>query len=283
MVNLSAIFQNFQPQFVFIESSCPAFLSTYSDGSLFIYTKNAFKYSLTGQNTLVVPFFLMRYLKIVCALCFPCTFSGGFGIAYRISRSKSIISDGILTEWLYKEGHIKPRKFISIANVKPSLPVDEESQLILGNNMYEFGVLSYQRNHDYLRMLRKNYPDAYYYPHPKEGRDLLREVFGTKLIDSSDNIEAYCRKNGVPGHLIGFLGSTAMASLGKLAKSSITIDAIKIHAGDCDGPQGEITDPLLLHKKGIKVTMSGLEEVVVGILADDSSVKINVKQITFGA
>jgi hypothetical protein len=277
--NLS-FFQN--PHLVFIESSCPAFLSKYSDGGLFIYSKESYKFSPHGQRTLVVPSYLMRYLKILGALFrFSCTYQGAYGIAYNLSKNKSVISDGILTEWLYKKGHIKPHKFISIADLEPSIPVKENIQLILGNNWYEFGTFSFQRNEAYLKILKKSYPDACYYPHPKEGRVLPRKIFGPKLIEPVDNIETFCNRNGVPRYLIGFLGSTAMASLGKLAKSNMTIEAIKFNSSDCDGPKGDVTDPFLQKKRGIKITLSDIEETVENILNGVQTVSIREKKIFF--
>jgi hypothetical protein len=224
----------------------------------------------------------MRYLKMLCALFrFPCTFQGGFGVAYRLSKNKSVISDGILTEWLYKKGYIKPENFISLTSIEPGLMVKGNTQLILGNNWYEFGTFSLQRYEVYLKILNKSYPDAYYYPHPKEGREMPRKYFGPKLIESTDNIESYCSKNGVPPYLIGFLGSTAMATLGKLAKSNITIDAIKFESNDCDGPIGAVTDPFLEKKLGIKITLSDLEKTVEEILNGVQTVSIKEKKISF--
>jgi hypothetical protein len=268
------------PHLVFVESACPAFLSTYSDGNLFIYTEQSSRFAPVGQRVIVVSTFMMRYIKILCALFrFPCTFQGGFGLAYRLSKNKSVISDGILTECLFQKKYIKPSAFISVSNIVPRLSVNTGEQLILGNNWYEFGTFSLEKYENFLRALNRAYPKANYFPHPKEGRDIPRRIFGAKLLESDINIEAYCMSNGLPANIIGFLGSTSMASLGKLANSKITIEAINISSVGCDGPAGSVTDPLLLAKKSIRVTLSDLEETVEYILKLAPYVTIKKKEL----
>ncbi len=267
------------PHLVFIESACPAFLSKRSNGSLFIYTEGASKFAPAGQRLIVVSTFLMRYLKILGALFrFPCTFQGGFGIAYELSKTKSVISDGILTEWLIKKGHIKPTEFISVTNLVSHLNVNANDQLIIGSNWYEFGTFSLKRYEEYLRALNQAYPEALYFPHPKEGREIPKKIFGIKLIEFDRGIETYCVQNGLPGKIIGFLGSTAMASLGKSANSMVKIDAINIDASICDGPVGDISDPFLLKKRSIRVTLQDLEDTVVDIMGFAPHVTITKKK-----
>lgn len=267
------------PHLVFIESACPAFLSKFSNGSLFIYTEESSKFTPVGQRVIVVTSFLMRYLKILGALFrFPCTFQSGFGIAYQLSRNKSVISDGILTEWLFKQGYIKPNEFISVVNLVSNLNVNTNEQLIMGNNWYEFGTFSLKRYEEFLRALNKAYPEARYFPHPKEGCEIPRRIFGEKMIQFQGGIEVYCEQNSLPGHIIGFLGSTAMVSLGKLANSKLTIDAININASVCDGPAGELTDPSLLKKRSILITLRDLAETAEDILKFAPNVAIKKKE-----
>jgi hypothetical protein len=263
------------PHLVFVESSFPSYLSQYSDGDLFIYSKKASRYSRAGQKILIVPNFSMRYLKLFFAILrFTCTYQGGFSkLLYFFSKKKYIISDGILSEWLYANGYIKAEKFISIDHILPDFNVQENKTVILGGNFYEFGILSLFRYKKYLKLLRERFPQAYYFPHPKETSQLPNEIFDNKLILTSDNIEIYCEKNGIPQNLIGFLGSTAMASLGKLANSAITIEPVRFNANDCDGPLGNLTDPELLKKSNIRVDLDILEDTVFNML-------VNVPNVT---
>lgn len=264
----------------FIESSFPAYLSRFSDADWFVYSKNASKYSPPNQKIIVVPDFAMRILKVLCSfLRFKCTFQGGYGLAYKIARNKSVISDGILTEWLYKKGYIKPEQFISIDKIEPCLPVLEGKQIIVGNNFYEFGNFTLATYLDYLKQLRSLYPQAYYFPHPREVSIHPENIFGDYLIKTDGNIESYCHRYGVPNHIIGYVGSTAIASIGKLASSNIIIEAIKIPENYCDGPTGNLTDPFLLQSKGIRINLTILEQVVEQILEKVPNVKLLAKNL----
>jgi hypothetical protein len=267
------------PHLVFIESVCPAFLSSFSDGDLFIYTEQCSKFAPVGQRIIVVPTFFMRHLKILGALFrFRCTFQDPLGVAYYLSKNKSVISDGILTEWLHKKGHIKPDQFISVTNLVSTLKVNTNDQLIIGNNFYEFGTFSMKRYEEFLIALSRAYPMARYFPHPKEGREVPRRIFGKNMIESDVGIEIYCKENGLPSHIVGFLGSTAMASLGRLANSKIIIEGIRINGSICDGHAGDITDTHILAKKSIRVTLEDLAATVEDILRSASYVTIKTKE-----
>ena len=267
------------PHLVFIESACSAFLSSYSRGDFFIYTKYASKFAPGGQRILVVSIFWMRYLKIMGALLrFPCTFQSGFGVAYRLSKSKSIISDGLLTEWLHQKGYIQPDDFTSVANLKPSFNVKSDIQLIIGSNWYEFGTLSLKKYEALLCAWNRTYPNAYYFPHPKEKRSLARRVFEGRLIETNETIEQYCKKNGVPSHVIG-IGSTALASLGILATSNLIIELVTIAPHECDGRNSDVLDPFLLKKSGLKFCLGDLSEVIKTILKNASLVTIKESEL----
>ncbi len=254
------------PHLVFIESACPAFLSNYSKGDFFVYTRYASQFAPSNQRMIVVSRFWMKVLKILAALFrFPCTFQGGFGLAYKLSKNKSVISDGLLTEWLYQYGYIQSKVFISVAHLQPIFNVKPDVQLIVGSNWYEFGTLSLKKYEALLRAWSKSYPNAYYFPHPKEDRLIARKVFEGRLIDTSESIEPYCKKNGIPGHVIG-VGSTALASLGKLATSNVIIELVKISPHDCDGRNRDVLDPFLLKRRGIKICLNDMSDVIKTIL-----------------
>ncbi|HEY0666723.1 MAG TPA: hypothetical protein VGD22_01020 [Sphingobacteriaceae bacterium] len=196
-----------------------------------------------------------------------------------MTANRSVISDGILTEWLYRTGHIKPKKFISIGRIEPCLPVIEGKQIIVGNNFYEFGNFTLETYLNYLQQLKLLYPKAFYFPHPKELSIHPENIFKEYLIKTDYNIESYCHKYGVPGHIIGYVGSTAIASIGKLANSNVIIEAIKIPEDYCDGPTGNSTDPFLLQSRGIKIDLTILEEVVEQILQDVPNVQLLAKYL----
>lgn len=262
------------PHLVFIESACPAFLSIYANGDLYIYTTYSVQFAPADQNKLTVPLFLIRYLKIAAAILrFPCTFQGAYGVAYQFSKRKEVISDGLLTEWLHQQSHIRPDKFISVANLESKFPVDSDKQLIIGSNWYEFGTMSLRKYEALLRAWNEKYPLAYYFPHPKERRDIAKKIFGNRLIESNQSIEPYCIKNSIPGHIIG-LGSTAMATLGKLASSEVKIEIVSIDPRHCDGRNGDILDPHLLSHRNIKITLGELPDVIRSILKDAPLVSI---------
>jgi hypothetical protein len=190
------------------------------------------------------------------------------------------VSDGVLTEWLFKREYIKPNEFISVDKIESNLPVNTEENLILGNNWYEFGVFSLKRYEEFLHALQIAYPNAKYFPHPKEVGSIPGIIFGEKLIKYEKGIESYCAQYGIPRIIIGFLGSTAMVSLGKLATSKVEIDAINISSDVCDGPSGDITDPLLLSKRSIRITLSDLADTVEDILKYNENVSIKKKSFS---
>lgn len=267
------------PHLVFIESACPAFLASYSKGDFFIYTKYSSQFALSNQGMLVVSKFWMKALKILAALFrFPCTFQSGFGLAYRLSKNKSVISDGLLTEWLYQRRHIQPKFFISVAHLEPSFNVKAGTQLIVGSNWYEFGTLSQKKYEALLHAWNQAYPNACYFPHPKENRLIARKIFNDRLIEAGESIESYCKKNGIPSYIIG-MGSTAMASLGMLAASNLTIELVTIESDDCDGKNGDVLDPFLLNKKSLKFCISDLSGVIKEILKNASLVTIKESKL----
>lgn len=253
----------------FIESSFPAFLSNYINNGIFIYTKGAFKYAPSKKYSFSInSFFLFKVLKVVFSILrFKCTFQGGFGIAHTFSKSKAVISDGILTEWLYKNNYIKVNDFVSLNLIKPSIKVNKGESIIFGNNFYESGSFSYLKYMKYLQFLSINYPNAFYFPHPKEISGLPESIFKNRLINVNLNIETYCVRYGIPENIIGFIGSTSIASIAKLAQNTIVIEAVKVNDQDYDGPIGNITDPQLLKKRNIRITTTILENTVVEIIS----------------
>jgi hypothetical protein len=261
----------------FIESSFPAFLTQFVKKGFFIYSQESVKYAPISQKKLVIKSIIFfKILKIFASLLqLKCTFQGGFGLAYNLSRNKSVISDGILTEWLYKEQHINPKNFISISKIEPSINVQNGKKIILGNNFYEFGSISKNNYKKYLLLLKKKFPDAYYFPHPKEKSNIPSNIFTKKLIISNYNIETYCKIEGIPENIISFIGSTAVASLALMSLSNLIIDAIVLNSNDYDGPLGNVTDPILFQKKKIKVTTEVLEKTVFEILNKKDNITIN--------
>lgn len=262
------------PHLVFIESACPAFLSNHANGDMYFYTSYSSQFAPIDQRKIIVSSFWIRYLKILAALLrFPCTFQTAYGSAYRLSKIKSVISDGLLTEWLYQQSHIKPASFISVTNLTPHCKVESAQQLIIGSNWYEFGSMSLYKYEALLHAWNEKYPCALYFPHPKEGRDMAKKIFGDRLIESSQTIEPYCIKNGIPSHVIG-LGSTAMATLGKIANSEIKVEIVSLDAKHFDGRNVDVVDPYLLKNKNIKLTLVDLSEVIRLILKDSPLVSL---------
>ncbi len=259
----------------FIESSFPAFLSKYLRSGVFIYTKNSIKFANRENSILIRSLFLYKVLKIVLSILrFKCVFQGASGVAYNFSKSKTVISDGILTEYLFQAGLIKPKKFISINCIKPELGVKRNSKIILGNNFVETGNFSAENFKKYLNKLKEIFPEASYFPHPKEDLKSAMEIFGSNIIFSNSNIESYCFNYGVPEYLIGFIGSTAMASLVLLANEHVNIEYVKVDSKFFDGVYSTITDPFLL-SKGIEVNIEILEETVLNIIQNKSNIEIH--------
>jgi hypothetical protein len=259
----------------FIESSFPAYLCRYLTGGIFIYTSNSIKFAPNGKGILIKPLIFFKVLKIIFSILrFKCVFQGASGIAYHISKSKIVISDGILTEFLFRAGHIKPKKFISINCIKPELSVKKNHKIILGNNFVETGNFSLVSFEKYLKEIKNKFPDALYFPHPKENLNLARDIFGDKIILSDSNIESYCNKKGIPEYIIGFIGSTAMASLALLSNEELKIEYIKVEDMFFDGANATITDPFLFGK-GIEVNIEILEQTVLSIIEKKTNIIIN--------
>jgi hypothetical protein len=265
----------------FIESSFPAYLTNHIENGIFIYTFDSYKFAPPNQNSYVInSIFLFKLLKIVSALFqINCTFQGGGGLAYKLAIKKSVISDGILTELLVDRKYIQPNTFISLKDIPPSTEVTVGKKIILGNNFFEFGNISYSNYEKYLRKINTLFPDALYFPHPKENTNLPQLIFSNRVICFSGNIEEYCKLEGIPENIISFLGSTAVASLALMANSNIKIDALLLDKGDYDGPLGNVTDPVLFNKKGIEVTAQLLENIVFEILKKRSSITLSKHSI----
>ena len=190
------------------------------------------------------------------------------------SKSKTVISDGVLTEYLFQAGYINPSKFISINYIKPELNVNKNNKIILGNNFVETGNFSVSNFKKYLNKMKDLFPEAFYFPHPKEDLKRAVEIFGSKIIFSDSNIESYCFKNGVPQYLIGFIGSTAMASLALLSKDHVNIEYVKVDKKFFDGVHSAITDPYLFHK-GIEVNIDILEQTVLNLIQNKPNIEIH--------
>ena len=217
--------------------------------------------------------FYLKYIKLFLH-CLVMIVLGGGGLAHKLSRTKSVISDGILTEWLYKNNHIRLKNFVSINIIRPSLDVNAGVSIIFGNNFFEFGCFNYEKYKNYLEVLSNKYPNALYFPHPKEASGLPEIIFKSKLIKTKSNIETYCLMNGIPEHIIGFIGSTSIASIAMLAKKSIIVESIRVENDDYDGPIGNVTDPQLYRDRGILVTTSTLENTVLEIIGNLPNVSI---------
>lgn len=267
------------PHLVFIESACPAFLTKYMDADVYIYSKNAHQYGQKIKKSIVVSNEIIKYLKVIAAvLRFPCTFQGGYGIAFNISNTKSIISDGLLTEWLYKNKHIKPKKFISIKEINPFVKSTKNTSLIIGSNWCEFGTLKEKNYEKLLIALEKLYQNASYFPHPKEDKTIAKKIFGNRLINSSIGVEAHCIQEGIPERIIG-PGSTALVTLARMSLDPISIEVLRIDPDYCDGIHGDCTDPHLKESRNITIKLEDLTGIALEMIEELNNIKILTKEI----
>lgn len=267
------------PHLVFIESACPAYLARYINADYFIYNKHSCQYALDNNKNIIVSEKAIRFLKVIASLLrFPCTFQGAYGLAYQLSTNKSVISDGLLTEWLYKKNYIKPKQFFSIEQIRSRISAKKNKSLILGSNWVEFGSMRIENYEKLLKTLSKKYPDALYFPHPKENIKLSYKIFDERIILSQKSVEAYCIENGVPDHIIG-LGSTALVTLGRITLDEITVEVLKIDPQYFDGEKGDCIDTYLKNKRGITIKIDDLAEITREMLVHLDNINIKISTI----
>lgn len=252
-----------------IESAFPLFLSDRSYYDFRIVNISLKNKTIVKKNTLFVKFSLLRYFKyILAALRFDIVIQGSnLGSINKISKKVSVISDGMLSEYLYKKKIFHANSFTSVFDIKKEdISWNKlQKKIILGNNYIEFGSMSENNYVSILRHINENYPGYYYYPHPKESITLVQQVFKERVVPNTQPFESYILNNGIPKKVISIAPSTCITSILILSDYEIDVSICNISLKYFDGPRNILIDDYL-YKKGIKVNIKVLTEFIIKML-----------------
>jgi hypothetical protein len=191
------------------------------------------------NRSVFVSAFAIRCLKVIIGLLqFQMVQPDLLGFAYKINKTKSIISDGLLTEIIIDKCAIKPKYFYTLETQKKVKIETVEKTIIIGSNWVEFGSMSSENYMLHLQFLRNRYPEAIYFRHPRETGSEPEFVFGKLQVDQPTlPIELHCLKNGIPRKIIGVC-STSLLSMPSLAPGCVDVDQIILENNFYDGPKG---------------------------------------------
>jgi hypothetical protein len=254
-----------------IESSFPLFLSDRMDYDFRIINSSLKNKTLLRKNSFFIKFSFLRYFKyILTVLRFDIYIQGSsLGLINKISSKISVLSDGMLSEYLYHKNLFHVNSFTSVFDIKKEFISWNKVQkkIILGNNYIELGSMSENNYVSILRHINENYPGYYYYPHPKENISLIRQVFIDKFISNNQPFESYILKNGVPTNVISIAPSTCITSILLLSDYKIDVSICKIPLKYFDGPINVLVD-YYLHNKGITIDINMLTDFISDMLLD---------------
>ena len=190
----------------------------------------------------------------------PSYYTGSpFGIV-KFNQNKAILSDGLLSEYLFQQGFFEKNVFESIQRFS-KLKTAKKNKLpciLLGNNYVEFGSMTEASFVLYISNIIKKFKNVYYLPHPREKKDKLKQIFGNKIITIKNNSEQFFITKGLPEVLLGDMCSTSLCTAALLNSGQSKIFGITNSSQYCDGPKNNIIDSLTISKKNVKVNFQNL-------------------------
>jgi hypothetical protein len=236
-------------------------------GIFIVYEKLIFigaKEILPEARSIFVSALKIRILKnIISLLQFNMVQPDPLSFAYKINRSKLIISDGLLTEILVNKCIFKTRFLYTIKKNQIVKVETLKENIIIGSNWLEFGSMSLKNYMSHLKFLRNRYPEAIYFKHPRETGSEPEFVFGKQHIEQPKlPIELHCLKNGIPQKIIGVC-STSLLSIPRLAPGCVDVDQIILNDKYFDGPKKTLIYTVKArNQSGEEIHIKQLEEFI---------------------
>jgi hypothetical protein len=199
--------------------------------------------------------FMRIYRLLFSLLQFPVVLQDPTSLSYRCNLWGNVISDGLLTEFLFYFLRVPIKRFRSIEIIKVEGEIIDV-HAIIGTNWFEFGSMTESSYLKHLLFLKKKFPDAIYYPHPREKSPYPEEIFGEYFKRPNMPLESWFRKTGIPRRIT----SVCSTSLLLVAASNVgrtSVDLVCIEESCFDGPRGSILE-------NFKRPINGLDSLTVG-------------------
>lgn len=191
---------------------------------------------------------------------------GGASLGYSISKHKNIFSDGLLTEFLFRNDIIKCKSFIGLESLKKITKRKfGTKKIIIGNNYCDFKLMTTKNYMKYLKKLKKDYGDYEYWLHPAENETLAKKVFSEKCIRNKGTAEDIIEIIGIEKIVIP-LASTMAVSMSKYIPGA-KITCISLDEGWYDGERGFWIDSKSFNRKSVcEVSVFDLEDVAKSMI-----------------
>ena len=213
---------------------------------------------LTVKKTLFINKYILKVLKyILVFLKYDVVIQGStFGLMNRWAYQVSVISDGLLSEYIYSNNYFKCKKFYSVFDILPQkfLSQNIHEKIIIGTNYIQYNSMSVANYEYILRYLISKYPNYSYYPHPKEDAYMLKKIFGKNLIRNEKPFENYILDEGMPSYIISIAVSTCIPSTLLMSDFKCDVKVCDISLNLFDGSTGDLID-LNLNSKGYNINM----------------------------
>ena len=241
-----------------IESSFPLFISQNMKYDFRLVDNKMKSRILNVKKTLFVNKYILKVLKyILVFLKYDVVIQGStFGLMNRWAYQVSVISDGLLSEYIYSNNYFNCKKFYSVFDILPQKDFSNNinDQIIIGTNYIQYKSMSVSNYEYILRFLISKYPNYSYYPHPKEDANMLKKIFGNKLIRNEKPFENYILEDGMPSSIISIAVSTCIPSTLLMSDFKCDVTVCDISLNLFDGPTGDLIDPNL-NSRGYNINM----------------------------
>ncbi len=211
------------------------------------------------------PYF--KFFKVMLGLLqFPVVLQDPTSLIHRFNFWKRIISDGLLTEYLYTSLNVPIKVFYSIELIKIEAPIID-LHAIIGTNWFEFGSMTESSYIYHLHFLKSNFPDAVYFPHPKEVNPHPFKIFGpNNCLRPNEPLETWFRNSGIPSKVTSVC-STSLVMLGMNNIGALSVNLISINNRHFDGFKRNILESFNKPIKEVScLTVTDVQEFIISIL-----------------
>lgn len=188
---------------------------------------------------------VIRWLKLaLSALQLPVMQQDPNCRAFRINYHRLLLSDGLLTEYLVAKADLPVRRFHSIESAISAGANVIAGTAIIGSNWLEFGSMSEQNYIRHLEFLKRRYPDALYYCHPREASSGPEKVFGARMVmRPREPVERLLQREGIPSCIVGVCSSSLLA-LGASRPGRVSVELVAPDTRCYDGWRGPLIEAL---------------------------------------
>lgn len=250
-------------------------LLTFATPAVMAFAEPAFR---GRAGVITLPPGWVRVLKPLLSLVqLPVIQQDPCGWAFRLGWWKQVLSDGLLTEFIVKRLKAPVKRFYSLASVHSDSATVVPGCAIIGSNWLEFGSMTPPAYRAHLDFLRRRYPDALYYCHPKERNDIPEQVFGAAQVRRPDRpVEALLRAEGIPRHLVGVCSSSLLALAAGHA-GQLQVDIVCLLPQHLDGRQGDTVYDLRRPSGG--VTRVAVADLQAFLLAELAACQVPARQV----